>query len=189
MQLKHGPTEADMKRCLVGALCALYGLASLADDSAHHARHRPVRVFDANGNLIGDLTAFSAQNGVAFTVDDATTVVPITRVQDASYRFSATDFQWLAVSSGQYTSADCSGDPIIESAWGPRISIPVRQGSEVTVYFAAAGPIQSLTARSGRSSNPPTCHPNASPSTVLGFPAAAKLVITRDHPEPLRIGY
>jgi len=181
--------EADMKCWLTGALLVLYAVASLAGDSSHDERHRPVRVFDANGRVIGDLTQFSANNGVALTVGDATTIVPLTRVQDASYHFSATDFEWLAISEGEYTSTDCSGDPIIESAWGPRIAIPFRQGSEVTVYFAAAGPGQSLVARSRLGSNPSTCTQYTTPITEVGYPAAAKLVITRDHPEPLRIGY
>ena len=137
-----------MKRFLAGALFALYTIAPLADDSAHHAKHRLLRVFDANGRVIGNLASFSGQNGVAFTAGDATTVVPITRIQDASFHFSATDFQWLAVSSGQFTSTDCSGDPVILSAWGPRFAIPVRRGGEVTVYFASAGPAVPLTVRS-----------------------------------------
>ncbi|SAL76443.1 hypothetical protein AWB74_04990 [Caballeronia arvi] len=178
-----------MKTCLAGALCLLYAIASLADDSAHHAKYRPVRVFDANGHAIGDLTTFRAQNGVAFTAGDATTVVPIERVEDASFHFSATDFQWLATSFGQFTSEDCSGDPIVQSASGPRFAMPFRRGSEVTVYFAPAGTEQALTARSGLGTNPPVCNRYAEPLPVRGYPAAAKLVITRDHPEPLRIGY
>ncbi|BBP99445.1 hypothetical protein BSFA1_45740 [Burkholderia sp. SFA1] len=178
-----------MKHCLAGALLALFAVASFADDGAHHANSRPVRVFDANGQAIGDLTSFSAQNGVAFTAGDATAVVPITRVQDASFHFSATDFQWLAVSSGQFTSTDCSGDPVILSIWGPRFAIPFRRGSEVTVYFAAPGPEQALTVRSALGASPGTCNQFASPFTIMGYPAAAKRVITRDHPEPLSIGY
>ncbi|WP_321800388.1 hypothetical protein [Caballeronia sp. J97] len=178
-----------MKRCLIGALFAIYASASLADDFAHHERHRPVRVFDANGHAIGDLTSFSAQNGVAFTAGDATTVVPITQVQDANYHFSATDFKWLAVTFAQYTSTDCSGDPVIESLWGPRMALPLRQGSDVVVYFAAAGPAQSIVVRSGTNTDSSACNPYPSPFTIMGYPSAAKRVITRDHPEPLRIGY
>jgi hypothetical protein len=182
--------EADMKRFLAGALFALYTIAPLADDSAHHAKHRLLRVFDANGRVIGNLASFSGQNGVAFTAGDATTVVPITRIQDASFHFSATDFQWLAVSSGQFTSTDCSGDPVILSAWGPRFAIPVRRDGEVTVYFASAGPAVPLTVRSSfGGTGAPVCNQYPSPLTIAGYPAAAKLVITRDHPEPLRIRY
>jgi hypothetical protein len=178
-----------MKRCLIGALFVAYATASLAGDDGHEARHRPVRVFDANGHVIGDLTIFSAQNGVAFTVGNATAVVHVTRVQDASYHFSATDFKWIATSFAQYTSPDCSGDPIVNSIDGPRPAITLRQGNDVTVYFAAEGVQQSLTVRSGLNFNPPGCVTYAQPITISAYPAAAKLVISRDHPEPLRIGF
>ncbi len=178
-----------MKRCLFAILLVCFAIASSAEDYERHAERRAVKVFDANGRVIGDLTSFSGGNGVAFTAGHATTVVPLTRVQDASYHFSATDFQWLAVSSGVFGSTDCSGDPIIESAWGPRISIPFRRGSEVTVYFAPAGPEQSLVARSGLGPDGSTCRQFDSPTMERGYAPAARLVITRHHPEPLRIGF
>jgi hypothetical protein len=182
-----------MKRCmisiLIGVPFAFQAMTCLADDTADHATSRPVRVFDANGHVIGDLTGFSAQDGVAFTAGNATAIVPITRMQDASFHFSATDFQWLAVSFGQFTSTDCSGDPIIQAEWGPRAASLLRQGNNVTVYFAVAGPEQVFEARSQLNTDPTECTSFTGPIAVSGYATAARLVITHDHPEPLRIGF
>jgi len=178
-----------MKRSLIAVLCLLCTATSLADDFGRRTESRPVRVFDANGHIIGDLTEYSANNGVAFTLGNSTTVVPITRVQDASFHFSATDFKWLAVSFAQFASADCSGDPLIESAWGPRIGQLLRNGSVVTLYFAAPGLSQRYEANSGITSDSFTCNRYASPIPVFGWKSAGKIEITRDHPEPLRIGF
>lgn len=179
-----------MKRCLIGALFAFYAMTCLADDSAHHERYRPVRVFDANGQVIGDLTIFAAQNGVALTAGDATAVIPIVRVQDAAFHFSATDFKWLATLYISFASADCSGDPILDGSAGPRLAIAVRRGNDVTVYFAAEGVTQSFTARSALDPSAANgCRPYSAAFTVPGFKVGASLVISREHPEPLRIGY
>ncbi|QSN64491.1 hypothetical protein JYK05_20715 (plasmid) [Caballeronia sp. M1242] len=178
-----------MKRYLVGLICLMCATASLGDDASHHGRRRPVRVFDANGALVGDLTVFNTQDGVAFTVGDAVTVVPIRRVQDSSHRFSATDFQWATAGGARYASADCSGDPIVDYTSGPRSSIPVRRGTEAVVYIAVAGPMQLLTVRSSSNADLGTCAAFASPQQTLGYPVAAQIVVTRGHPEPLHIGY
>lgn len=177
-----------MKRCLIGALFLCFAITSLADDSTHQMRHRPVRVFDANGHVVGDLTIFAAQNGVAFTVGHATAVVPIGRVQDASRHFSATDFQWQAAVGAFFTSSDCSGYPIVNATSGPWAALALRRDNVVTLYFAVEGVDQVLMANSIL--DPTTgCRPFTQGVTVQGWPAGSKLVISEKHPEPLRIGF
>ncbi|MCG7404002.1 MULTISPECIES: hypothetical protein [Caballeronia] len=179
-----------MRHWLIGALIALYATTSPADDFAHQATHRPVRVFDANGHVIGDLTIFAAQNGVALTAGDATAVIPIARVQDATFHFSATDFNWLATKVVDFASPDCSGDPILDSLNGPRAALAVRRGNDVTVYFAAEGVTQSFQANSALDPNAANgCRPFTASITLSGFKVGATLTISRTHPEPLRIGY
>lgn len=177
-----------MRRFLIGTLLAFYAIASLADDSGHQTKHRPVRVLDANGHVIDDLRTFGGVSGAWVTAGNATTVVPIGRVRDASGFDSATDFGWGATEDVEYTSSDCSGDPIVTPAGGPRPSVVVRQGNDVTVYIAAEGTAQPFASRS-LNVPPFGCSQHPQPVTVYGFPVIAKVVVSQGHPEPLRIGF
>lgn len=176
-----------MKPSLIGALLLSVVMTAVADESVRHLRHHPVRVFDANGHVVGDLTIFGALNGVAFTVGNATTVVPIERVQDASRRFSATDFRWVAAVGVSFASSDCSGDPILDSTNGPHATFALRRGNVVTLYFAADGAQRVFTANSFLDTT--TGCQQRPGFGVEGWAVGATRVISDEHPEPLTIGY
>jgi hypothetical protein len=176
-----------MKRCLYGALFLCFAMTAVADDSGHNMRHRSVRAFDANGQVVGDLTIFGALNGVAFTVGNGTTVVPIERVQDTSRRFSATDFRWLAAVGASFASSDCTGDPILDSTNGPHATFALRRGNVVTLYSAVEGVQQIFTANSFLDATA-GCRPLPGLS-VEGWAVGRSRVINDEHPEPLRVGY
>lgn len=176
-----------MKRSLIGALFLCVAITAVADEFAHRMRHRPVRVFDANGHVVGDLTIFGALNGVAFTVGNATTVVPIERVQDASRRFSAIDFRWVAAVGFSFASSDCSGNPILDSINGPHATFALRRGNVVTLYVAVEGVQQIFTANSFLDTA--TGCRQLPGFGVEGWAVGASRVISDEHPEPLRVGY
>ena len=83
-----------MKNCLVWALLFGYAVFARAEGFVHQTSHRPAKVFDANGHVIGDLQSFSGVSGVRVVVGNAATVAQIGRARDASGHDSATDFTW-----------------------------------------------------------------------------------------------
>lgn len=102
------------------------------------------KVFDAQGREVGPLESGAGQNGVYIEINGAITFVPIVRVGTAE-RASAAQFQWGSVGVVLYPSSDCSGMPVllyssgsgtevIPYTSGPRPSIAVRHGADVTAY-------------------------------------------------------
>jgi hypothetical protein len=87
-------SELIMKNCLVWALLFGYAVFARAEGFVHQTSHRPAKVFDANGHVIGDLQSFSGVSGVRVVVGNAATVAQIGRARDASGHDSATDFTW-----------------------------------------------------------------------------------------------
>ncbi|SAK93562.1 hypothetical protein AWB79_06967 [Caballeronia hypogeia] len=178
-----------MRHRLIGALLIVHAMCARADERFHSPSHRPPQVFDAKGHVVGELASFGGVSGVRVVAGNAVTIVQIARSSDASGDQSATGFAWATSSSAEFTSTDCSGDPIVVPSGGPRPSIAIRQGNDVTVYIAGEGPTQNFTARSALVVAPPGCAANQIPVTVAGFPAGAKIPISRLHPEALRIGF
>ncbi|WP_082378284.1 hypothetical protein [Caballeronia cordobensis] len=194
-----------MRAILIASVLATLALTAHAggDDDGHHHRDRHVpKVFDAQGREVGPLESDAVENGVYIEINGAITFVPISRVA-TNDRASATQFQWgsyrpIPIGAVAYPYSDCSGTPVLfyevpsgtqlHTTYGPRPSITVRQGADVTVYIASdadAGPagVQSTH----RNPNFSECTPYV--ATFTAFTVGSSYVITQHHPEPLTIHY
>lgn len=179
-----------MRSILIASVLATLALTAHAgDDDGHHhrdKRHVPT-VFDAQGGEVGPLEFDAGQDGVYIEINGAITFVPIGRV-GTNERASATQFQWGSVGIVAYPSSDCSGSPVLLYTSGPRPSIAVRQGADVTVYVASdadSGPVNVQS--SHQNPNFSQCTPFV--NTIAAFTVGSSYVITQHHPEPLTIRY
>ncbi|GJH14760.1 hypothetical protein IAG25_28635 [Caballeronia sp. EK] len=194
-----------MRSILIASVLATLALTAHAgDDDGHHHRDRQVpKVFDAQGREVGPLESDAGQNGVYIEINGAITFVPIGRVGTAE-RASATQFQWgsdrpILIGTVAYPSSDCSGTPVLIYSFGsgtqvllytsgPRPSIAVRQGADVTVYIASdadSGPVNVQS--SHLNSNFSEC--TRFVATITAWTVGSSYVITQHHPEPLTIHY
>ncbi|SAK86568.1 hypothetical protein AWB77_04623 [Caballeronia fortuita] len=178
-----------MRNYLCAMLLLAHAVGVRADERFHSAGHRWPQVYDASGQWVGGLESFGGVSGVRVIAGDAATIVPIARTSDAYGNQSATDFTWATSSSAEFTSTDCSGDPVVVPSGGPRPSIAVRQGNDVTVYIAAEGPTQNFAARSVLLVVPAGCVANQTPVTVTGFAVGATIPVSKLHPGALTIGF
>jgi hypothetical protein len=179
-----------MKIRLLGALSMVVASLACAGEQGHWEGREIEKVFDANGHVIGDLKSFGGVSGVQVIAGNAATIVQISRASDSTGHESATDFAWDTAASTEFTSTDCSGDPIVVSTGGPRPSVAVRQGNDVTVYIATDSAVQSFTARSMLVAGPVIrCVANPAPITVTGFSPGAKSPSAACIRMPLRIGF
>jgi hypothetical protein len=146
-------------------------------------------VLDAQGREIGEFTTFAGQDGVLLSVGQATVVLPLKRKfsPDNSRSLSATQFEWQTDLMLDYESSDCSGDPVVNSLKGPWPAVTSREGSTVTVYFPRDVPQTAFEVRSSRLQDSGVCQTYKVPMRNAGWPTGAKSVITKGHPEPLRI--
>ncbi|WP_244817875.1 hypothetical protein [Caballeronia sp. Lep1P3] len=182
---------------IVAALLMSYSLAPFAHDDADHRanyrHHRVLRVFDANGKVVGAFRYSGGGAGVFVTVNGASVFLPVVRRQVSGTGdqtvYSASQFSWGLYFINQYFSADCSGAPLIVSNAGPRPSSVLRTGSEVTVYVAPASNSQFLSVSSYLLGSAGQCQRYATPLTQAGWPVESSYVITQDHPEPLTVHY
>jgi hypothetical protein len=151
-------------------------------------------VFDAQGKRMGDLAHFASGDGLLVTSGNQRYVLPLQRKtsSDIPSDYTATSsgslMIWKTSHLLYYTSADCSGDPIVASSGGPYPAIAVRNGSAVTVIFASGAPYGTINANSNRQDTG-ACNVLATPVAQYGWKAGAKVVVTQGHPEPLAIGF
>src|SRR4051794_8177251 len=100
-------------------VAALLGCVSWAHGQESHPEHAETvpQVFDARARALGELTTFGNQDGVLFSVGEASVVVPLQRKSSSGdgVRFSATQFQWSTDLFLDFTSSDCSGDPVVNN--------------------------------------------------------------------------
>lgn len=104
-------------------------------------------------------------------------------------------FQWSTFGPYQYSTTDCSGSPIISPQSGPRPSIAIRKGVEVTLFIAgdtasAASKIVAVSLDgTSCAALPYVDHMPPSTSPVPAFTAETSYPLTAHYPEPLSIGY
>lgn len=148
-------------------------------------------VFDAQGKFVG-LLEDEGGPGVYMTISGAIAFVPMERVPVSGDGgpltvYSASEFRWSGTNAADFTSTDCNGTPIITLTTGIRPSVAIRQGTDVTLYVAAAtnsGPMRVGSTRSGPNF---TCVSFAAPNTEYGWPTETAYSLTGAHPEPLTI--
>jgi hypothetical protein len=179
-------------------LCASTAHATDRDDDDIHGLLRLPTVFDARGRAIGPYMTFAGQDGVLTSIGDKFTVIPLRRKGRApnfSAPYSASQFQYNDTyfpSGGfslRFTSPNCSGDPVIFGQSGPWPVMVTRRGNTVTVYVAGTGPIVQAPIRSGLVTPANTCAAITDPTPVMVVPVGAVYDVSRQHPEPLSIGW
>ncbi|BBP99084.1 hypothetical protein BSFA1_42130 [Burkholderia sp. SFA1] len=194
-----------MRSILIASVLATLALTAHAgDDDGHHHRDRHVpKVFDAQGREVGPLESDAIENGVYIEINGAITFVPIGRVGTVE-RGSATQFQWgsdrpILIGEVAYPTSDCSGTPFLYYSHGsgtlgppltsgPRPSIAVRQGADVTVYIASDADSSPVNVQSALGNpNPSECQRLR--ATLTAWTVGSSYVITQHHPEPLTIHY
>ncbi|MDR5784736.1 hypothetical protein QCE63_35695 [Caballeronia sp. LZ065] len=165
--------------------------------SAPSAPTMPPNVLDAAGHTVGALSHFQYNHGPLVTRGNTRFVAPLKRkttTDDPSgikAPSSASLFLYHSVDSLlYYTSADCSGDPIVTASKGPTPAVVVREGTTVTAYVASnTASSQSFSIASQRSTQTESCTPLSTPTQRTGWPLGSKIVLTREHPEPLTVSY
>ncbi len=140
-------------------------------------------VLDAQGPEIGELTTFAGQDGVRFSVGQATVVIPLQRKfsPDNSRRLSATQFEWQTDLMLDYESSDCSGDPVVNSSKGPWPAVAFREGSTVTVYFPRDVPQSAFEVRSSRLQDSGVCQTYKVPLKNAVGACSLSRKVTRSH--------
>ncbi|MDR5836212.1 hypothetical protein [Caballeronia sp. LZ034LL] len=156
----------------------------------------PPNVLDAAGHPVGALSHFQYNYGPMITRGNTRFVVPLQRKtttddpSDIKAPSSASLFLYHTVDSLlYYTSADCSGDPVVIPSEGPAPAVVVREGATVTAYVAGNTASQSFSIASQWSTQTEACTPLSTPSQRTGWPMGSKIVLTREHPESLTVSY
>jgi hypothetical protein len=175
-------------------LCAA-GSAMMCCAMSVHAQVDVTKVpgiIDANGQTVGALTTFGPFDGVLITFGKAHAVIAIERKRDPDdthLTYSASQYQWSTNQSIFYESANCSGDPVINTDIGPWPAVAFRNGSDVTVFFARNVPKRAITIASYRDSPTQQCTTYEKTFELQAYPPGLKINITQGHPEPLAIDY
>jgi hypothetical protein len=164
---------------------------------------RPVlKVFDANGRVVGRLAVYTGYNdlaysydGVYLTVDGSVTFARIERTYDAA-QFnlpSRNQFAWSVTPDVDYESANCSGAPVIGyRRSGPRPSVAVREGTDTILYVGGGGNTHPTAHGSHLQfiDNANQCTPGSAGQMDDGnVQAQSSIVLTRRYPEPLTVGF
>jgi hypothetical protein len=159
-------------------------------DGRRHG-HEVLKVFDANGRVVGPLAIDGVGKGVILTLGGARTFVSVYRPIDESGRQHASQYAWSAGSLA-FPTPDCSGPPAIVNAWPVlRPSRLIRVGAKVTLYLAPDGPSTTMVVHSTSSLGP--CytyqggHSGEPPFTAEAWGVEATYPL--DYPEPLTIHY
>jgi hypothetical protein len=166
------------------------GRGAHGDDRLHG--QKVLKVFDANGKVVGPLTIESLGEGVILTVRGARTFVGVARPFDES-GWHASKYAWSAGGLA-YPTKDCSGPPAIVNA-SPvlRPSTLDRVGARVTLYLAPDGPTTKIVVHSDSSHGfcytYPGGHAGPQPFTAEVWGVEAVYTLTDDYPEPLAIHY
>jgi hypothetical protein len=195
------PRRLTMNKALVATLTLLAAATAHAQSAAPTvadgaAPADPPNVYDAHGREIGALSHFSYSYGVLVTKGHAHFVVPLDRNNtsndptDIHASASGSQFLYRSYDSILYfTSADCSGNPIIFAAEGPTPTTVIRDGTTVTAYVAGDTPYQTYSINSSSSTQTHACTTLTTPTQRAGWSASGKFVLSQEYPEPLTVSY
>jgi hypothetical protein len=159
-----------------------------------HDDHRVLKVFDAQGRLVGRLASYHGYDGVYLTINGAIVFAAVTWLLVDPHHIDSSRFQWWTFGPFNYSTADCSGSPIISPQSSPRPSIAMRKGADVTLLIAGdtvSSPATVVAVSDGTNCAPPPTIGHVPPSTapVPAFTAETDYPLTAQYPEPLTIGY
>lgn len=163
-------------------------------DWRRHDEQRVLKLFDAQGKLIGRVASYGGYDGVFLTINDALVFAQITRLNTHFEGYDSAKFQWSESFVFSYSNPTCSGSPIISPNTGPRPSIAMRTGADVTLLIAGdtdSSPVHVVAVFNGTQCTPPPFIGHVPPSTapVPGFTAETSYPLTAHYPEPLTISY
>jgi hypothetical protein len=173
-----------MRKSLIAALFVLSGTTfAYADTTA-----TGLKVFDAQGNMVGPLVSRQNQDGVQLTVNGTVIFAGVTRVStNNGSQFSASQWQWANTGFVVYPAPNCSGDPVITYAMAPvRPTMLVRTGADVTAYIAKDAYSTSMAVASMRQTDG-QCVSFTHP--LDGWTPESTYPLTQHYPEPLTIHY
>jgi hypothetical protein len=186
-----------MQKALVATLMMLGATLTHAQTVADgNAPDYPPDVRDARGHEVGALWHFHNSYGALVTQGGTRFVAPLepNRIggdpTDINAPASGSEFIYRIYDSLlYYTSADCSGNPIVNGDEGPTPTTIVRDGQNVIAYVAGNVPSQSYSVASQYSTDTQACTALTTPQARTGWIAASKIVLSHNYPEPLMIGY
>ncbi|WP_321800392.1 hypothetical protein [Caballeronia sp. J97] len=172
----------------------LHANADHDQDHARHGDHRALKVFDAQGKFVGRLASYHGYDGVYLDIDGAIVFAAVTWLRIDPNNADSSKFQWSTFGPFNYSTTDCSGSPIIPPGSGPRPSIAMRKGADVTLLIAGdtvSTPARIVAVFDGTNCAPPPTIGHVPPSTapVPAFSAETNYPLTAHYPEPLKIGY
>jgi hypothetical protein len=159
----------------------------------HRPRHDQAptpRLYDARGNVVGDIALGSTSNddgGIVLDIEGVLVYVGFERISlDGGFTRSATQMQW-AGSEPYYGGANCTGAAYIWYINSPLRPVSlVRKGTQVTLLIAAEGRQEHPTLASNLQDG--VCVGNyAVPNDV--WPVISTFDLTSKYPEPLRVGF
>jgi hypothetical protein len=183
---------------LMVSLCAyaltLHANAENTQDWRHRSEQRVLKVFDSQGKLVGRLAAFGGHDGVYLDINGAVVFASVTWLSISTENVDSSKFQWATFGPFNYATANCSGSPVISPGSGPRPSIAMRSGSDVTLLIAGdtrSSPVQVRAVSDGTDCTPPPVIGHMPPSTapVPSFAVETSYPLSAHYPEPLTIRY
>lgn len=179
---------------LVVSAMSLHTNADERHDRRRHDAQRVFKLFDAQGRLIGRVASYGGYDGVFLTINGALVFAQITRLNNGASEYDSAKFQWLTYGPFNYSTTDCSGSPLITPGSGPRPSIAIRTGADVTLLIAGdtdSSPARIVAVFDGKQCTPPPYIGHMPPSTdpVAAFTAETSYPLTAHYPEPLTISY
>jgi hypothetical protein len=170
--------------------------------SARKSDAQPIlKVYDANGRLVGALGTFggfgepgTSYDAVSISVDGAMTFAAIERISDITGAHqSPTQFRWSLTQSVVFEGPSCTGTPVIDyRTSGPRPSVAVLEGNDIVLYVASSANTGATIFGSQRFiyADSVQCNPgDGSIGRGQGALPESSVVLTQRYPEPLTIGF
>jgi hypothetical protein len=160
---------------------------SAAPAFAHDNDPPLLKVYDAQGKVIGRFDYQDRAQGVFVRVNGADIFLPIEHRPVSATEVSIDQFQWAQTLVVGFASKDCTGPAFPSSFFGaPRPSATVRAGVEATVYIAGTG--LSGSAQIGSSYENGQCVASGSDWPQY-WKAESSYSLTEHYPEPLSVHY
>jgi hypothetical protein len=172
---------------LLSSVTAAY--ADVAQDTSGTGNaSRVLKVFDAQGKLVGPLDTFQLTEGVYLRfAGGAAVFMPLRHKKVSATQYAMSQFEWSDVSGTGFTSTDCSGPPLIGIGQSPRPVALVRSGGEVTAYIAGPQYASKMTSHSSISYDG-SCETYDSSRPSYWTPQIT-FSLSQRYPEPLSIHY
>ncbi len=165
---------------------------SLGERETRHSEHHFIpKLYDARGNLVGEVVigrTFNDTGAVVVDVNGALIYVKFSRVsQGIGFPRSATRMVWNDDSSGPvFDGPNCTGTAYVFANSVLRPAALVREGAKATLFVGAEGRAEDHTIRSSFIDG--QCV-GRDPYVFAVWRVETTLDLTGKYPEPLRVGF